>query len=535
MTAEELKIKKSDGLNESEKRLVKLGKKVFLELWSYPNTYYKPGKELADLLVVCDNHILIFSDKNIKFDMDSNVSVAWQRWHNKAILKSIKQLRKAEHNIRLFPDKVFLDPQCQQKLQVPLPLPTDMKIHLICVANGAKEACKRQFGTGCSGSLIFASNQQMETMAEADSTCCPKEGAEGVENKLVNNAFFTTDYDKTKTFVHVFDDFSLPFVLDELDTLKDFVNYLEEKETFIRKVKGIIYTGEEDLLYHYIKNYDVKRRRHVFIDKPDKKIKEAILFFSEENWNELRSHPQYIMKKNAEKISYIWDELIQKTGIGILSGKTKTERPKGTVHEGALRYMALENRSSRRFLCERMKQAYESYPINSVSEDEETPYVSLYYDYDNSEQVYFFLQLKQLPTDTYDLYRLKRKGFLELYGLCLKAKFMEENPQYPLKRIIAIGIEPVKYSKITSEDIILIDFSPWTDKEQQKYSNLRHELNLWKTPLDKAKRVQNKEYPDMFPKKIGRNAPCPCQSGKKYKKCCALKYDKMQNITSFIC
>lgn len=25
------------------------------------------------------------------------------------------------------------------------------------------------------------------------------------------------------------------------------------------------------------------------------------------------------------------------------------------------------------------------------------------------------------------------------------------------------------------------------------------------------------------PKKIGRNEPCPCGSGKKYKKCCAIK------------
>ena len=51
MINQEAKVEKSAGLNESEKRLVKLGKKVFLELWSYPNVYYKPGKELTDLLV----------------------------------------------------------------------------------------------------------------------------------------------------------------------------------------------------------------------------------------------------------------------------------------------------------------------------------------------------------------------------------------------------------------------------------------------------------------------------------------------------
>jgi hypothetical protein len=29
-----------------------------------------------------------------------------------------------------------------------------------------------------------------------------------------------------------------------------------------------------------------------------------------------------------------------------------------------------------------------------------------------------------------------------------------------------------------------------------------------------------------FPKEIGRNDPCPCGSGKKYKKCCMDKMEK---------
>lgn len=67
--------------------------------------------------------------------------------------------------------------------------------------------------------------------------------------------------------------------------------------------------------------------------------------------------------------------------------------------------MALEDRTSRRLLCERLKQAYDSYPIDIVPKDVDLPYVSLYYDYTNREQVYFFLQLKQLSTDSYATYR----------------------------------------------------------------------------------------------------------------------------------
>jgi hypothetical protein len=100
-------IKKSERLNESERKLVKLGEKVFLKLWSYPNVYYKPGKELTDLLVVCDNYILIFSDKKVKFGNSKNLKLAWQKWHNRAIIKSIKQLRKAERIIKTFPNNLF--------------------------------------------------------------------------------------------------------------------------------------------------------------------------------------------------------------------------------------------------------------------------------------------------------------------------------------------------------------------------------------------------------------------------------------------
>lgn len=99
--------------------------------------------------------------------MNIDVSVAWKRWHNKAVIESIQQLRKAEQKIKMFPEKIFLDPQCKQKLHVPLPQAKDMKIHLICVANGAKEACKKRFGVNCTGSLMFTTD--LEKMKKAKS------------------------------------------------------------------------------------------------------------------------------------------------------------------------------------------------------------------------------------------------------------------------------------------------------------------------------------------------------------------------------
>ncbi len=52
-----------------------------------------------------------------------------------------------------------------------------------------------------------------------------------------------------------------------------------------------------------------------------------------------------------------------------------------------------------------------------------------------------------------------------------------------------------------------------------------YDLEEWDGILDEEKRKQihkdfNKSKQVIKPKKIGRNEPCPCGSGKKYKKCC---------------
>jgi hypothetical protein len=55
-------------------------------------------------------------------------------------------------------------------------------------------------------------------------------------------------------FVHVFDDTTLGIVLKTLDTVSDFVAYLRKKELLFARVRGLIATGEEDLLAYYLTN-----------------------------------------------------------------------------------------------------------------------------------------------------------------------------------------------------------------------------------------------------------------------------------------
>jgi hypothetical protein len=75
-------------MNRSEELVYNLCKKSFLSLWSYANPKGKNGKELCDVLVVCDPDIIIISVKEIELTNSGDVSTDWKRWQKRAIEKS---------------------------------------------------------------------------------------------------------------------------------------------------------------------------------------------------------------------------------------------------------------------------------------------------------------------------------------------------------------------------------------------------------------------------------------------------------------
>ncbi|TXL11277.1 hypothetical protein BMR04_16080 [Methylococcaceae bacterium HT3] len=48
-------------------------------------------------------------------------------------------------------------------------------------------------------------------------------------------------------------------------------------------------------------------------------------------------------------------------------------------------------------------------------------------------------------------------------------------------------------------------------------------LQLFGEGMDERRKMQLNKSQSVRSNKTGRNVPCPCGSGKKYKKCCALK------------
>ncbi len=77
--------------------------------------------------------------------------------------------------------------------------------------------------------------------------------------------FVIGQIEPNKGYVHVFDDVTLDVILGMLDTVSDFVRYLEKKEHFLLNSKMSIYVaGEEELLAYYFRNLD-KGGEHDFL------------------------------------------------------------------------------------------------------------------------------------------------------------------------------------------------------------------------------------------------------------------------------
>jgi hypothetical protein len=96
-------IKRSTGTTASERYLAALADRTFLNLWSYPNLFVDrkkggkgAGKELCDLLVVCGDDVIIFSDKSIEWPDGPDFKTIWSRWYRRAIEKSVAQIGGAD-------------------------------------------------------------------------------------------------------------------------------------------------------------------------------------------------------------------------------------------------------------------------------------------------------------------------------------------------------------------------------------------------------------------------------------------------------
>jgi len=403
----------ASGVTHSERYLAKLCEHSFLSLWSHPNLYRTPAKELADLVVVFGDRVVIFSDKNCHFDEIS--PHGWSRWYRRSVIESAQQLFRAEGWIRKHPNRIYLDAKCEQPF--PLQLPSNPRVHLIAVALGASEACRRHFQGG-SGSLVIDMD------------------ADGRE------PFRVGDIDNTRSFVHVFDDVSLDLVLRELDTITDFLRYLERKELYARSGMFLGATGEEDLLACYLA-YRNDDGQNDFIIPDDGRY-----VLVGEQWVSYLQSREYIQNRNDNRVSYFWDYIIEWIASHAINGTLISggERPL-SIHEEELRALAGEPRHTRRRLSVILHDAF-------AKAERQAFFARTIISSDLSRYSYIFVILERSSELTEDQYREARQQVLHAYCGSVKSR----NPK--LKKVVGLAFGPFRSD--SSIDSIVIDFDTWT-------------------------------------------------------------------------
>jgi hypothetical protein len=349
--------------------------------------------------------VFIISAKEIRLGSTSASSVEFERWRRRAIEESVKQVYGAERNIRSAVQVVRADNTQGQRF----PPSNEARIHRVAVAVGSKGIVPLSFG------------------------------------------------DFGRGFVHVFDETAFYLVLSELDTIEDFVHYLSAKEQFCRRVKELVQTREEDLLAIYLQG----GRR--FPEPPD------VLVTPDYLWETVRTKPEYQNKKRADKISYVWDGLIERIAGDVLSGNLEPgASPTGA--ELGLRTMARENRFSRRILGAAFNEVLDESRRTSLARMLEAP----------SGVVYVFFAAPR------EYGRKLRQA--ELGNRCFVARGLHASST------TVVGIATERYDGPGhSLDLCQLFLPNWTPKHQTNMVEMQAELGYFVNPRKTASHED--EYP----------------------------------------
>jgi hypothetical protein len=455
----------SEGKTPSEKFLARLARSSFLSLWSHPNLYTDEGRkgnkgagqELADLLVVFGDHVLVFSDKDCAFPNHPDLDVSWRRWYTAAVEKSARQLIGAKRWLERFPSRVFKDCRCTERFPIPLPPFDRAKVQLIAVTRGSYDACRKHFGVGATGSLMVATELR---------------GADHYRNPFCIGHVLPNG-----PFIHVLDEMTVELLLSEFDTVSDFTTYLEHRQSFLcTEGKRIIATGEEELVTAYAVRVD-GQGRHSF---PELVENADTFMFKEGGWHEFHNHPRYRAKKSADVRSYEWDRLIE---LLIETGEPLDDL--STNSEPYLRIMAGESRLSRRSLAEAMRRAF----------DRDTPPTQRYVVTavaSPSQVVYVFVALPApFGCDTYDEYRDLRRTHLLACCHTAKLRFVSAT------KIVGIAREPFTQTNGLFDAVFLNVPEHPLDSEVQRFVEEMHDgLGVGENIFGRFHVIPRNEYPD---------------------------------------
>jgi len=252
----------NDKGTQGEKYVNELAFKAYLKYWCYPNPIDVDGdkKEICDLLILFFDTIMIISVKN--YDTKGN----YNRFKRKIIDKSSNQLfgaeRKlfqSEHPIRIkHPEKRFetFEPQKYKKIfRITVSLGRDI------------------------------------------------------------NEYEFIDSQKGKGLVNIFDKETFSAIINELDTIKDLVEYLIIRESILSVNSGkIAQCTEKDLLAYYLMN-------NRELPSALKDNFEAETLKLKNKWQGYIKNKSVFLKKLADENSYFIDDLIKNDVLKVKDGE----------------------------------------------------------------------------------------------------------------------------------------------------------------------------------------------------------------------
>ena len=452
LIAEEMNLEKSKGVTLTEAWLSNLCERTFLKLWSWPNPCKPDGKELCDLIAVFDNHVFVFFDRESQVleNTKKDIEVTWARWKKEVIDKQIKTAKGAERYIRRR-QPIFLDQGCQQPL--PATVPEYPIVHKIIVAHGAENACKFFSEDNVYGSLGIWYGS-------------------GSDSPDFGRLPFCIRLERDNP-IHVLDSANVEILLTELDTFSDFVAYINEKEEAIRKCEMLVYCGEEDLMAHYFLNYDRTQKRYrIGVDDPNVHA----LWIGEGEWRDFKANGLARRRKEANKESYFWDDLIQRTYQNALDGTV------GGVDlwsgNDALLEMAKEPRMSRRDLSRHMLEAIRNFP----QPGQDMNYMPIYMQsLSDPGKMYAFLQYGNL--ESAENHELKLHMLEVLCGVT-------RNNFPDVKTVVGIAMNAPKYARIGGgEHFALLRCEEWGEDERADYDRKNENFGFLKKTRKLERRI----------------------------------------------
>ncbi len=296
--------------------------------------------------------------------------------------------------------------------------------------------------------------------------------------------------------IHTFDS-TIESILNELDTISDFCKYLKDKEDLIisNPKLQIIASRELDILCEYIKD------KKTFDHLENVNLKN----YDDGIWEKFIYSNVYKAKKEADKISYFCDDLIELTS-------TCPEKEDREI----ARELSKLDRFSRRIFSDFFISAHEQAEKRNVT-------YRRYFE--NEGTTYCFLFTPK------DFERINRKDLL--HGSCYVTRNEYRN------NFLVIGIATEIGSLIPhSYDFLYLYFEEWEEENIQEAKRIQDKFNIHESPKETLSTID--EYPisdetiqvkrevsgvKTFKrkyKKIGRNEKCPCGSNLKYKNCCII-------------